>query len=95
MLNSCAALEIDRPERYAKQLVSHISHKAVTLADDTGLTTVTFGFGATGTVSVNEKSVLLSAQAETQDALERAQDVLGRHLLKFAKLEDQQLTWSD
>ena len=95
MLNSCAALEIDRPERYAKQLVSHISHKSVTLTDETGLTKVTFGFGATGTVSVNKNSVLLSAQAENQEALERAQDVLGRHLLKFAKLEDQQLVWSD
>jgi hypothetical protein len=94
MMNTCAALEIERPERYAKQLVSHISHKAVTLTDDKGLTTVTFGFGATGTVSVSETSVLLSAQAENQDSLERAQDVLGRHLLKFAKLEDQNLNWS-
>lgn len=94
MLNSCAALEIDRPERYAKQLSSHIAHKSVTATDESGLTSVTFGFGATGTISVNSHSVLLSAQAETQEGLERAQDVLGRHLLKFAKLEDQNLHWS-
>ena len=94
MLQSSAELTIERPERYAKQLVSHISHKSVTSTDDSGLTTVTFGFGATGTVSMNSHSVLLTAESETQEALERAQDVLGRHLLKFAKLEDQKLSWN-
>jgi len=95
MLNSCAALEIERPERYAKQLAAHISHKAESSSETDGVTTITFGFGGSGTISVNKNSVLLSAQAETKEALEMAQNVLGRHLLKFAKLEDQQLTWSD
>jgi hypothetical protein len=95
MLNSCTALVIDRPERYAKQLAAHISHKAQESVETEGLTTITFGFGATGTISVSADSVLLSAQSESQEGLERAQDVLGRHLLKFAKLEDQKLVWSD
>jgi hypothetical protein len=95
MLNSCAALAIERPERYAKQLAAHISHKAEASSESDGVTTITFGFGASGTISVNSDSVLLSAQSETQEGLERAQDVLGRHLLKFAKLDDQQITWSD
>ena len=94
MLQSSAELTIERPERYAKQLVSHISHKSVTSTDDSGLTTVTFGFGATGTVNVNSHSVLLTAESDTQEGLDRAKDVLGRHLLKFAKLEDQKLSWN-
>lgn len=94
MLHTSAKLTIDRPERYAKQLAAHISHKAQDSSEADGVTTITFGFGGSGTISVNSDSVLLTAQAETQENLETAQNVLGRHLLKFAKLEDKSLDWN-
>ena len=93
MLNSCAALEIERPERYAKQLAAHIGHKAEVVTED-GTSTVNFGNGAVGTIAVNSHSVLLSASAETEEQMDVAKMVLGKHLLKFAKLEDQTLEWS-
>jgi hypothetical protein len=94
MLQSSAKLTIDRPERYAKQLAAHISHKAEGSTETDGLTTIKFGFGGTGTIGVNSDSVLLTAQADTKENLEKIEGILGRHLLKFAKLEDQQLDWS-
>lgn len=93
MRKSSTKLTIERPERYAKQLASHIGHKAQSVAEVDGVTTITFGFGGTGTISVNSDSVLLTAQADSQENLDKAQDVLGRHLLKFAKLEDHKLDW--
>lgn len=93
MLQSSAKLTIDRPERYAKQLASHIGHKAeVTTVD--GVHRVKFGFGGTGTISTTSDAVLLSGEAENEDGIRIIKDVLGRHLLKFAKLEDQVLDWS-
>ncbi len=93
MAESSAKLIIDRPERYAKQLASHIGHKAQSIEEVDGKTIISFGFGATGTISATSEAVLLTADADNAEALEKAQDVLGRHLLKFAKLEDQTLDW--
>lgn len=94
MAESSAKLIIDRPERYAKQLASHIGHKAQGVEDFDGKTHITFGFGATGTIAVGDGEVLLTATANDDEALSKAQDILGRHLLKFAKLEEQTLDWS-
>lgn len=93
MLKSSANLIVDRPERYAKQLAAHISHKAEVITEG-NLSRVKFGNGAFGTIDVNNDSVLLGAEAETEEQLVLAKNVLGRHLLKFAKLEDQELDWN-
>ncbi|MFM2321133.1 MAG: hypothetical protein RL612_280 [Actinomycetota bacterium] len=94
MPQSSAKLVIDRPERYAKQLASHIGHKAESVSETDGITTITFGFGGTGTIAVDSESVLLTGDAGNQEDLEKIQNILGKHLLKFAKLEDQQLDWN-
>jgi caffeoyl-CoA O-methyltransferase len=94
MPQSSAKLVIDRPERYAKQLASHIGHKAQAISEADGITTVTFGFGGTGTIAVESDAVLLTGDAGNQEDLEKIQNILGKHLLKFAKLEDQQLDWN-
>lgn len=94
MPESSAKLIIDRPERYAKQLASHIGHKAESVSENDGITTISFGFGGSGTISVDAEGVLLNAKADTQENLATAQMVLGKHLLKFAKLEDQTLDWN-
>ncbi len=94
MPQSSAKLVIDRPERYAKQLASHIGHKAQSISEADGITSITFGFGGTGTIAVDSESVLLTGDAGNQEDLEKIQNILGKHLLKFAKLEDQQLDWN-
>lgn len=94
MPQSSAKLVIDRPERYAKQLASHIGHKAQSISEADGITSITFGFGGTGTIAVESDAVLLTGDAGNQEDLEKIQNILGKHLLKFAKLEDQQLDWN-
>jgi hypothetical protein len=87
-LHSRAFVELDRPERYAKQLKSHLGHKAKTYEDF-----VIFDFGI-GNITVTETSVRLEAFADTDKLLEKVQNVLARHLLKFAKAEDETVWWS-
>lgn len=84
---------IERPERWAKQLGSHLGNKAEHSERD-GEHTLKFGFGAIGRISTSENAVLLEAEADSAESLERAQHVLGSHLLRFAKLEDVELSWS-
>lgn len=93
-MKSSASLEIERPERWAKQLASHIGNRAE-VSTHAGLSTISFGFGGSGTISTSETAVLLTAEADSEENLQRIQEVLGSHLLRFAKLEgSQQLTWS-
>lgn len=87
-LHSRTYVELERPERYAKQLKSHLSNKAKLFEDS-----LIFEFGA-GRVTSTETSVCLEAFADTDKMLEKAQNILSRHLLKFAKAEDQSIWWS-
>lgn len=87
-LHSKTFVELERPERYAKQLKSHLSNKAKTYEDF-----IIFDFGI-GHVSTTETSVRLEAFADTDKMLEKVQNVLAKHLLKFAKAEDETVWWS-
>jgi hypothetical protein len=86
---SVSVLEIERPERWAKQLLSHLSNKSELQGN-----TLKFGFGASGTVIASETCVFMIADADTQETLDRAQDVLGKHLYRFAKIEDKTPSWT-
>lgn len=86
-------LEIERPERWAKQLGSHLGNKAEHFEQE-GVHTLRFGFGATGKIWTSQRCVILEAEADDEESMKRAQHVLGSHLLRFAKLEDQVLVWS-
>lgn len=87
-LHSRTFVELPRPERYAKQLKSHLANKAKAYEDF-----IVFDFGV-GHISTTETSVRLEAFADTDKMLEKTQNVLSRHLLKFAKAEDESVWWS-
>lgn len=86
--HSRTSVSLERPERYAKQLLHHLSHKAELQEDQ-----LTFEFGV-GRVITTETSVELEAYSDTDKMLEKIQNVLARHLLKFAKMQDQSVWWS-
>jgi uncharacterized protein len=86
-------LVIDRPERWAKQLASHLGHKAEVITEG-NRSVISFGFGGTGVIDCSETAVLLSAEASEQESLDRIKHIMGSHLLRFAKLEDTHtLSW--
>lgn len=91
MLESNAVVPIDRPTRWAKQLADHFSHK-VTVEDVPAGRLVHFAAGE-GLITSTDTAVLLCARAETADELAQVQDVLGRHLERFAQREGISVSW--
>lgn len=93
-MHSSTKLLIERPERWAKQLASHLGHKAVVKTEGNA-STVTFAGGGTGRIEAGLDAVLLAVEAANPEQLERIQDILESHLLRFAGLEGiVTLTWS-
>lgn len=91
---STAHVAIDRPERYAKQLISHMGHKAVAEHTGVGRGTITFRSGTCSLVSSQQELVLIAAAADL-DALIGVQTVITRHLLRFATQEEIRVDWTD
>ena len=91
-LDSRAEVVTDRPERWAKQLVSHLSHKAPHAQTERG-DELTIGDGL-GVVSVQPGFVVLEAHANSDEMLARVEDVLGRHLERFAEKDGLAVSWS-
>lgn len=91
-LSSRADVVTERPERWAKQLVSHISHKAPHERTEGG-DELTIGDGL-GVVAVRPGLVVLEAYANSDETLARVEDVLGRHLERFAEKDGLTVVWS-
>ncbi|MEJ5913470.1 DUF2218 domain-containing protein [Pseudokineococcus sp. 1T1Z-3] len=92
-LTSRADVEIDRPERWAKQLVSHLARKAPLQSTSEG-EELTIGAG-TGVVRAEATRLVLLARASDAASLARVQDVLGGHLERFAHREQLVVHWHD
>lgn len=93
-LTARANLPTDSPERYAKQLVSHLGRK-VEFEIDGPTSTSRFEFGTgTGTIVVGDGVLTLLAEAADPESLARVQDVLGRHLERFGQRNELVVTWA-
>jgi hypothetical protein len=90
---STARVPVERPERYVKQLVTHLAHRRTTewLPPDTG--TVRWPDGHCG-LACAPGFLVLTATADDAEALARVQDVIGRHLERFGAREGLQVRWS-
>jgi hypothetical protein len=91
-LTARADVATDSPERYAKQLVSHLGRK-VAFDTDGPASTAAFGAG-TGTVLVGDGVLTLLAEAPDADGLARVQHVLGSHLERFGQRNELVVTWT-
>jgi hypothetical protein len=91
-LISTARVAIERPERWAKQLVSHLGHKAVVAETEQGSKlTLTVGVGL---VSVADGCVVLEAEAPDEESLAKVENVLGGHLERFAHEQEIKVIWT-
>lgn len=80
-----ATITIARPGRYAKQLANHLSHKIESTPTDTGWDLVLSQGSAS--IVVTESTIVFSTSAATAVDTAFIQDVLVRHLKKFAAKE--------
>jgi hypothetical protein len=88
---STASVATDRPGRYAKQLVSHLSRRLSTEWDEAS---------GTGWIQLDTGRAELSARTDALDIridaddLDRFEDVIGRHLVRFAKKDVLVVQWA-
>ncbi len=82
-----------RPARYLKQLVSHMGHKATTALAPDGRGTITVAAGTCRLTPAPDR-LELTAAAVDAESLARVQDVITRHLLRFATQEELAVEWT-
>jgi hypothetical protein len=91
-VTSTAEVVTHRPDRFAKQLVSHFGRK-VEWVTEGGASTASFG-DATASVASREGVLLLTASAASLNQVAQIEDVLARHLQRFASKTPLQISWS-
>jgi uncharacterized protein len=94
VLKSTAVVATDAPERYAKQLLSHLGRKNTveTVEGERQGGRLLFSYG-TGTVRPEDNHLVLEATAEDPDSLAHVEDVLARHLERFGAKRKLVVTW--
>ena len=91
MLTSEARVTTDVPRRYLSQLCKHFQHKLpVTLADDHGR--IEFADG-TCALKAAPDTLVLRVAAEDEAALARLEDVVARHMERFAFRDKPEIRW--
>ena len=86
---SMAIVSTEASERYAKQLLAHLSRKpSIVLRAET----LIFSYG-TATVRAAPGQLLLEVQAADPQSLARLEDVVARHLVRFGRRAELTVTW--
>ena len=98
---SSATVVTDRPGRYGKQLAAHLGRRVSSSWDDeTGAGEITFPFGR-AQLNAQDGALLLfvagspNAEPDLQGApgLDRLEDVVGRHLVRFGTKDELVVQW--
>lgn len=80
------------PRRYLAQLCKHFEHKLpVVLAEDRGR--IEFS-GGVCTLEAGDDALTMRLTAADEAALVRLEDVVARHLLRFAFREEPEVRWT-
>lgn len=94
MASSTATVTTDRPHRYGKQLASHLGRRCETSWDDqTGHGKVIFPEDVGSATMVAEPGALVLSIDTEDDALDRLEDVMGRHLVRFGSRDELAVEW--
>ena len=91
-LQSRASVATASGRRYIAQLCSHFAHKLMAAWDDEG-GCIEFPFGTCRLEAVEER-LDLEVQAASDDDLGRMEQVIARHLERFAFREPMAISWS-
>jgi hypothetical protein len=89
---SRADVPTDAPDRYAKQLLSHLGRK-IEFTTDGAVSTATVG-GASAQIVVGDGVLTLLASANDEQAVAFAEHVLGSHLERFGQRNELAVSWT-
>ena len=91
-VTSTARVATERGERYRKQLASHFGN-SIEVAESPAGTVLKWGFGGTTTLTVEPDALVMRADAEDAETLDRVKDVTGRHLERFGEKDGLVVAW--
>jgi hypothetical protein len=90
-MTSVARVTTDSPARYMGQLCKHFAHKIQASFDaDSGRIAFPFGLCELAT---GEDLLVMCVSAANDEDLARMEDVIARHLVRFAFREPPQVVW--
>ena len=89
---SSATVATERPQRYGKQLVSHLTRRATGSWDDGSGVGEIFFAGGQLDLTCAPAALLLRVTATSGD-LENLEDVVGRHLVRFGARDELVVEW--
>jgi caffeoyl-CoA O-methyltransferase len=92
MLYARAEVATPTPDRFIRQLVSHLSHKATTELQSDETAVIAVHDGQCKLTSEGELLVL-EATADSAEGLAHIQDVVGRHLERFGARAALRVEW--
>jgi hypothetical protein len=90
-VTSRATVATSTPDRYGRQLVAHLGRRV--LFETACRTSTARIAGGVGRITVSEDALILEAEATDTGALRSVQDVLGRHLQRFARNNELVIDW--
>ncbi|GAB2841010.1 hypothetical protein GCM10022221_45400 [Actinocorallia aurea] len=90
---STASVRTDRPGRYGKQLVSHLTRRATgEWSEEAGTGWLDFGGAGRAELTSGDGALELRITAAPDD-LDRYEDVVGRHLVRFGARSELVVAW--
>jgi len=92
-VHASAHIATDRPERYIKQLVSHLGHKLSTSLADDGVATITFPKGKC-LLAPHAGYIDARAAGVDEPTLAVVEDVVARHLVRFGSEGELTVSWT-
>ena len=70
----------------------HFGNK-IEVVEEPGGTVLMWGFGGSTTLTVEDDALVMRADAEDAETLDRVKDVTGRHLERFGEKDGLAVTW--
>jgi hypothetical protein len=92
MIESVGRAPTEQPQRYLKQLVSHLSHKLSTRLLEDGSGEIVLHDGSCRLVA-QDGVLLLTARADDEGGLDHVCSVIGRHLERFGARDELRVSW--
>ncbi|WP_308249688.1 DUF2218 domain-containing protein [Sphaerisporangium fuscum] len=94
MPTSTAHVLTARPDRYIKQLVAHMGHRTSTEISGDGRGVITLSRGRCVLVPLRDGLRMIASAADAE-GVAAVQDVVARHLLRFATQEELKVEWTE
>jgi hypothetical protein len=91
-VTASASVATETPARYAKQLASHLGHRASVVEEEAG-TRIVLPVGSC-LMTAADGALELRADAADEEGLAVVTDVVGRHLERFGQRNELTVTWT-